>query len=238
MSSADVPMRINKYLALKNYGTRRGCDDLIIAKKVYINGRLAVIGDKVYEQDTVEVRKFNARTYAYFAFNKPEGLTTTAESDESKSIIDALPADLKSLKLFPVGRLDKESHGLILLTNDGRVTDRLLSPKFEHEKEYEVKTKMPLRTSFKQKIEAGIDIEGYKTKPCRVSVLGSNRFHIILTEGKTHQVRRMCVAFFNEVVDLKRIRIMNIKLGTLKKGGTRPIEGPELRELLIGLKLS
>jgi 23S rRNA pseudouridine2604 synthase len=237
METENFPMRINKYLAQQNYGTRRACDDLITAKKVYINGRLAKLGDTVGKDDKVEVKRHAERRFAYYAFNKPAGVPTHAEGKNTDSIVHTLPPELKKLNLFPVGRLDKDSHGLIILTNDGRVTDRLLNPKYAHEKEYEVRTKLPLRANFKQKIESGINIEGYITKPCKIHILGANRFRIILTEGKTHQIRRMCVALFNEVADLKRIRIMNIKLGALAKGGAHPIEGADLQQFLSGLQL-
>lgn len=237
------PMRINKYLALKNYATRRDADEIIKQKKVFINGALAVLGDKVKEDDTVEV-KYRGKTapeYAYFAYNKPIGMNTGAEKDEgnnpSQDIISSLPVELKKLKLFPLGRLDKDSHGLIILTNDGRVTDRLLNPKYEHKKEYEVTVREPLRSSFKEKMERGINIEGYVTEPAKVKILKENKFNITLTEGKTHQIRRMASAVFNEVKDLKRIGIMNIRLENLHPGSARPIVGRELEIFLKSLGL-
>ncbi len=227
------PMRLNKYLALKGHATRRDADLLIEKKKVYVNGTVAQLGDKVREMDTVEVRGHGRpKAYIYLAFNKPAGMDTHREATGEKNVLDSLPADLKRLSPFPVGRLDKASHGLLLITNDGRITDRLLNPKHAHEKTYEVRTKLPLRTSFKEKMEAGVSIEGYVTKPANVEVLGENRFRITLTEGKTHQIRRMVVALFNEVTDLKRIGIMNIKMGPVKSGGYRQIEGKELTTFL------
>jgi len=240
---AQFPMRINKYLALKNYSTRRGADEIISAKKVFINGRLAVLGDRVNETDTVEV-KYRGKTapkFAYFAFNKPIGMPTGAEPERhgkrDLDIISSLPKELQMLKIFPIGRLDKDSHGLIILTNDGRVTDRLLNPKFEHDKEYEVTTAQPLRSNFEEKIASGLKIEGEIAKPAKAERIGEKKFRIILTEGKTHQVRRMVSALFNEVVDLKRIRIMNIKLGSLKSGTVRELAGRELADFLSGLNL-
>jgi 23S rRNA pseudouridine2604 synthase len=212
-------MRINKYLADKKISTRRGADELVKNKKVFINGKLAVLGSQVSETDKVEVRGAKTQTYLYFAYNKPIGI----ETDSPK---EAQPG------LFPLGRLDKNSHGLLILTNDGRITDQLLNPKYFHEKEYVVRTKEKLRSSFKQKIEAGVNIEGYQTKKCKVKLLGPNTFKIILTEGKKHQIRRMCSALFQEVADLKRERIMNIKLGTLKDGALREIKGEELKTFL------
>lgn len=238
-SQVVFPMRINKFLALKNYATRRGADELVTRKRVLINGRLAVLGDKVEETDEVEVQeRGKRRDFAYFAFNKPLGLITHAQSKREQDIVRSLPAPLRGLKLFAVGRLDKNSQGLIILTNDGRITDRLLNPIHEHEKEYEVTVAKPLRANFKEKVEKGIDIEGYTTKPAAVRILGDRKFNIQLTEGKTHQIRRMISALFNEVADLKRIRIMNIKLGNLKAGSYREIKGEELSVFLKNLGLS
>ena len=210
------PMRINKYLAWKKFSTRKGADALISAKKVFINGKPAVLGSKVNEADKVEVKGAKAEHYQYFAYYKPIGVETDSPKEG----------------LFPIGRLDKASHGLLILTNDGRITDRLLNPKYVHEKEYVVRTKNKLRSSFKNKMESGVNIEGYVTQRCQVKILSDFTFKIILTEGKKHQIRRMCSALFQEVEDLKRERIMNIKLGTLKPKGLREIKGKELSTFL------
>ncbi len=234
----EFPMRINKYLARHNHGTRRGVDELIEKGQVFVNGRRAVLGDKVAETDKVEVRRSGKMpSYVYFAYNKSIGLVTLAQTRSEKDIVRSLPKDVTQYKVFPIGRLDKDSEGLIILTNDARVTDRLLNPKFEHEKTYEVKTKLPLRESFKEKMEAGIDIEGYMTKPAKVEAMREKSARITLTEGKTHQIRRMIVALFNEVTSLRRISIMNIKIGALATGSYRKIEGSELQEFLKGLDL-
>lgn len=221
----NYPMRINKYLADQKISTRRGADELIEQKKVFINGKLAVLGSKVNENDKVEVRGAKEKAYLYFAYNKPIGIETTSPRAE----------------LFPLGRLDKNSHGLLILTNDGRITDQLLNPKYTHEKEYLVKTSNKLRSSFKKKMEAGVNIEGqenYVTKKCQVKILSDFTFKIILTEGKKHQIRRMCSALFQEIADLKRERIMNIKLGNLKPNGLREIKGEELEIFLKSLLLT
>ncbi len=229
------PMRINKYLALKKYTTRRGADDLIKEGKVFINGKKAILGDKVEEKDNVEVRfRGKVKPMLYYAYNKPKGIITHSPQEGEKEIRDIL----KIKGVFPVGRLDKDSHGLIILTNDGRIIDRLLSPKYDHEKEYVVRTKTPLRPSFKKHMEAGVVIENEKTKPCKVKVLNEKVFSITLTEGKKHQIRRMCVALHLEVEDLNRVRVMNIRLGKLMPGEHRPIEGKELEEFLKLLDLA
>src|SRR3989338_8002416 len=218
----NYPMRINKYLALQKISTRRGADELVENKKVFINGKLAVLGSKVKEADKVEVRGSKPKEYLYFAYNKPLGIETGSPRED----------------LFPLGRLDKNSHGLLILTNDGRITDQLLNPKYFHEKEYLVKTLGKLRSNFKQKMEAGVDIEGYQTKPCKVKIINENTFRVILTEGKKHQIRRMCSNLFQEVADLKRERIMNIKLGNLKPNAVREIKGEELAIFLKSLNLT
>ena len=218
-------MRINRYLAWQKHSTRRGGDELVQKKQVLINGRFAELGDKVNEKDVVEVLKSKKpKSYLYFAYNKPAGETTDTPIFLNKDI-------------FPLGRFDKDSHGLMLLTNDGRVTDRLLNPEYAHEKEYIVVIKEKLRPNFKQKMEAGVDIEGYKTKKCKVEILNNFTFKIALTEGKKHQIRRMCVALRNEVKDLKRTRILNIELGNLPAGSHRAIGGEELNMFLKNLGL-
>lgn len=210
-------MRINKYLADQGYTTRRGADELITRRKVLINGRVAVLGDKVAEGDVVEVKDTGKqKEYKYFAYYKPKGETTHSP--------------LKGT--FYVGRLDKDSHGLIILTNDGRVTDRLLNPDKEHSKEYLVTTVQNLRPSFKKNMEQGVDIGDYVTKKCRVEVIGPRTFKIILTEGKKHQIRRMCATLHLDVADLKRIKVMNISLGNLKPKLSRPLTEQE-QELFL-----
>ena len=205
----SYPMRINKYLALKNHSTRRGADELIKKNLVLINGRFAVLGDKVEESDVVEVRgNKRALTYQYYAYNKPINVVTLAPISGQKDIAGSINLS----GVFPIGRLDKDSHGLIILTNDGRITDRLLNPKHVHEKEYIVKVKDKLRANFKEKAEAGVQIEHEMTAPCKVKILNDKKFSITLGEGKRHQIRRMCAALFAEVEDLERVRIMNIVL--------------------------
>ena len=227
-------MRINKYLAWKKISTRRGADDLVEKKKIFINGKLAVLGSKVNESDIVEIKGVKPKEYLYFVYNKPIDTITHSPQGEEHDIKQNIKNTGIPKGVFPIGRLDKNSHGLIILTNDGRITDQLLNPKYFHEKEYVVKTSNKLRSNFKQKMETGVNIEGYITKKCKVNIINDFTFRIILTEGKKHQIRRMCSALFQEVSDLKRERIMNIKLGSLKPNAFREIKGEELSIFLKG----
>lgn len=221
MPDPVYPMRINKYLAYKQYCTRREADMHIRNGKVELNGRIATLGDQVHEGDAVVVN-FKTKRYKYVAYNKPRG-KTTPENENG---------------LFPIGRLDKDSHGLLFLTNDGRLTDRLLNPDFEHEKEYVVEVQEKLRPDFESKMSSGVDIGEYTTRPCEVHVLGESTFSIILTEGKKHQIRRMCEALGYTVVDLMRTRIMNIELGKLTSGSAREVSDIEVHSLFSELGLS
>lgn len=234
-------MRINRYLAQRGETTRRGADELIAAGKVFINGRRAELGDQVEDSDTVEVRHGRAgkKELVYFAYNKPKGVVTHSHQEEDDTdILELMRHEPRMKGVFPVGRLDKDSYGLIILTNDGRVTDRLLNPDRAHEKEYVVRVREKMRPSFKMHMEKGVDIEGYVTKPAKVRILGELSFDIVLTEGKKHQIRRMVSALHNETRELKRVRIMNIKLGGLPTGKYRAIEGDELIEFLTQLGLA
>lgn len=230
MNGISFPLRINRYLALKRLCTRREADALIVAGKVSLNGRRAQLGDKVDEHDDVQVR-FRARAHRYLAYHKPRGVITHSPQGDEESIDEIIPIE----GVFPVGRLDKDSYGLIILTDDGRITDALLSPDRAHEKEYEVTTRDPLPAGFAREMERGVDIGGYVTRPCTVRVLGPRLFSIVLTEGKKHQIRRMCGTFGMSATSLKRVRVMNVKLGTLKPNEFRPLAGAELATFLESL---
>ncbi len=230
--SESYPMRINKYLAHKNLCTRREADTLISAGKVLINGKPAKLGDKVSETDKVDVR-FRAKKYRYFAYNKPRGIITHSPDEDERDIRQSVPL----VGVFPIGRLDKDSSGLIILTDDGRITDKLLNPEYTHEKEYHVSTNEELANNFKQRIEKGVNIEGYMTRECTVHVMSQKKFSITITEGKKHQIRRMCAALGLTVSKLERIRVMNIRLSGLKEGQHRPILGQELATFLKSLGL-
>lgn len=240
------PMRINKYLASIHKMTRKVADSLIEKGQVKINKKVAVLGDKVMENDIVDVVQKEIdiihKDNAYYAYNKPVGIVTHSPEPHEKDIKDALlassglpPYIVKTL--FPVGRLDKKSQGLIIVTNDGRVTDRLLNPNSPHEKEYIVSTVQELPSYFKRRMEGGMEIGDYITKPAIVKIIDPKTFSIILTEGKRHQIRRMCEALRIDVRDLKRVRVMNIRLGSLKSGNIRKIEGKELTVFLRSLGL-
>jgi len=184
---------------------------------------------------TIETKnKKTIKEYIYFAYNKPKGELTNEDNKADKKIKDnkEFPADV-----FPLGRLDKDSHGLIILTNDGRLTDKLLNPEYAHEKEYVVKVNKPIKNIFLKIMRQGVQLEEFKTKPCAIKKKDDFTFNIILTEGKKHQLRRMCDNLGWGVVDLKRVRIMNIKLGNLGLGQKRKIQGEELGVFLKSLSL-
>ncbi len=238
-TNADTyPMRINKYLAHKGYATRTGADELIKKNLVFINGERAVLGDKVSKTDIVEVKQSKKpEKYVYYAYNKPVGVVTHSPQYNEKDIKNSINKTIPHKDVFPVGRLDKDSHGLIILTNDGRITDRLLNPLHVHDKEYVVKTLHKINAHFKKIMENGVFIEGYTTQPCTVHITNDNEFRIIISEGKKHQIRRMVVALKNEVTDLKRTRVLNITLGKLPVGQTREITSDELSIFLKNLGL-
>lgn len=233
----EFPIRINKYLALKNYATRKGADELITKGFVFINGRKAVLGDQVYRDEDVTVSdKIPKKNHVYYAYNKAVGISTNPDI-KTKDILQV--AKFKEI-VFPIGRLDKDSHGLILMTNDGRVTDRLLSPKYVHEKEYIVKVEPNFSDKFIELMSNGVHFDKFISKKCKVwrsTSKSKDTFNIVLTEGKKRQIRRMCEALHHKVVNLKRIRVMNIELGNLNEGEYREIKGDELNTLLISLQL-
>jgi 23S rRNA pseudouridine2604 synthase len=223
------PMRINKYLATKGVASRREADKFIEEKKVTINGRLAVLGDKVNEGDLVETKNID-KNNVYLAFNKPKGIITNNPQGEEKEINEIIKYPQE---VFALGRLDKESEGLIILTNDGRITDRLLNPENAHEKEYVVMTDKSINPEFLRIMKKGVRLDdGYITKKCSIAKLADRTFSIILTEGKKRQIRRMCESLGRRVMSLKRVRIMNIELGKLKSGELREMKGKELEGFL------
>ncbi|MBU4348315.1 pseudouridine synthase [Patescibacteria group bacterium] len=232
----NYPIRINRYLALNGVATRRDADKLIQDGLVFINKKKAVLGDKVQETDKIEILKDDKhiKKLVYIVYYKPRGIVTHSPRTGEKSIKDT--TDLPGI--FPIGRLDKESEGLMLLTNDGRVTERVLHPRFAHEKEYDVIVREKVPSRAKRILEAGIRSSGELLTAKKVRILSEHRMLIVLTEGKTHQIRRMLDTLRLTVENLKRTRVMNIELRTLKPGDTRIIEGPAQKAFLnsIGLK--
>lgn len=228
------PVRINRYLALTGVSTRRGSEELINAGKVFINGRRAVLTDRVNEGDDVSVSDMRKRDFRYFAYHKPRGIVTHSPQNTGEKSI----ADIAGIPgVFPVGRLDKASEGLIILTDDGRVTERLLSPRFGHEKEYVVTIRERVRHDMISALEKGPVLEDGPTKPCLVSQRDANTVVMTITEGRKHQVRRMLDAVGGTVTSLRRIRVMDVRLGSLPSGSARKIKGEELRFFLSDLGL-
>lgn len=236
-----MQLRINKYLKDKGYTTRRGADDLINQGGVYVNGKRAVLGQEVSTTDKIEIRGVkgvNEEKLYYIAYNKPMGILTNNDEKGTNDILSVTnfkDEGGKSIRVFPVGRLDKDSHGLIIMTNDGRITDKMLSPRFKHAKEYVVTVDKPFNDLFLQRMEGGIRMDGSVTRECETERVSPNSFKIILTEGKKRQIRRMCEALHYGVVDLYRIRIMNVTIGKLLDGEYRHLSEVEKKSLLSAL---
>jgi len=232
--------RINKYLSEVGFCSRRAADRLIEEGKVTINGEMTEIGSKVEEGDEVEVegQKIINQTKQkniYLAFNKPIGIVcTTDRRVEPDNIIDFIKYPKR---IFPIGRLDKPSEGLIFLTNDGDIVNKILRARNNHEKEYIVSVNRPINREFIQRMSNGVEILETKTKNCFVKQLGPRKFKIILTQGLNRQIRRMCESLGYRVKSLKRIRIMNIKLD-VPTGKYREFTKKELLELNELLKSS
>ena len=233
-TKSEWPMRINKYLAHKNYATRRGADTLISAGKVFLNGKKATLGDQVNENDEVTLKDFKAADYVYYAYYKPSDVVTLSATQNEKSIGDVVEFPEK---VFPLGRLDKDSEGLLIMTNDGRLTDKLLNPANDHEKEYYVEVDRPITHEFLVKMSQKIDIGIHVTKKSKVRRADKNSFDIILSEGKNRQIRRMCGVLGFGVKKLKRFRIMNIALGKLKPNQFRKLSTRELSALFKSIGL-
>jgi len=225
--------RINKYLSEVGYCSRRVADRLIEEGKVTINGKIPKMGTKVNERDQVEVEgkrieKPTKQKNIYLAFNKPVGIIcTTDRTVEPDNIIDFIKYPTR---IFPIGRLDKRSEGLIFLTNDGDIVNKILRARNNHEKEYLVSVNRPINRDFIQSMSNGIKILNTITKNCFVKQLGPKKFKIILTQGLNRQIRRMCESLGYRVTSLKRVRIMNIKLD-LSTGKYREFTKEELLEL-------
>ena len=232
--------RINKYLSELGYCSRRVADSLIEEGKVTINGEIPEMGTKVEDGDQVEVEgqrieKSTKQEKIYLVFNKPAGIVcTTDRRVESDNIIDFIKYPTR---IFPIGRLDKPSEGLIFLTNDGDIVNKILRARNNHEKEYIVSVNRPINRDFIQSMSNGVEILDTITKNCFVKQLGPKKFRIILTQGLNRQIRRMCESLGFRVKSLKRVRIMNIKLD-VSTGEYREFTKEELFELNELLKNS
>ncbi|MEK4054428.1 23S rRNA pseudouridine(2604) synthase RluF [Paenibacillus sp. FSL F4-0087] len=228
-------MRINKFISETGFCSRREADRLVESGKVTINGVKAELGSQAEDGDDVRINGQpikEKRKHVYIALNKPVGITSTTEQHIQGNIVDFVG---HKERIFPIGRLDKDSEGLILMTNDGDIVNRILRAEGRHEKEYIVTVDRAVTPSFLRGMSTGVKILGEMTLPCTVTRISERVFRIILTEGKNRQIRRMCSAFGYEVRKLKRIRIMNIHLGEQATGNWReltPAEKSELSSLL------
>ncbi|MGG4167677.1 23S rRNA pseudouridine(2604) synthase RluF [Rossellomorea vietnamensis] len=228
-------MRINKYISEAGKASRRGADKLITEGRVTINGRVAKIGDQVNPGDDVLVSGAPvrvARNNVYIALNKPVGITSTTEKGVKGNIVDLVN---HPLRIFNIGRLDKDSDGLILLTNDGDIVNEILRAENQHEKEYIVTVDRPISEDFIKQMSEGVKILGTKTLPCKVEQISKYVFQITLTQGLNRQIRRMCEALGYEVYRLQRTRIMNIQLGNLPVGQWRDLSKKEKTRLFQDL---
>lgn len=231
-------MKVDKYIGHSGYTSRRKAFTLIEEGRIKVNGKVANFSTKIKEGDVIlidgiELKKKEFKP-TYIVYNKPKGIECTSEKI-ANNIIDAIG---HTETIYPIGRLDKDSEGLILLTNHSEIIDKIGNSKFEHEKEYIVTLNLPVRTAFLNEISEGIEIHGEQTKPCVVSREPNSKriFRIILTQGLNRQIRRMCNAFDYQVIKLQRIRVMNIKLDKLKIGEWRDLTETELSELFAQLK--
>jgi 23S rRNA pseudouridine2604 synthase len=225
-------VRLNKYISETGVCSRREADKLIEAGRVTCNGSLAVLGTQVGAADEVRVdgRLLGLRKkQIYIALNKPAGITCTTETHVEGNIIDLVG---HKERIFPIGRLDKESEGLILLTNDGDIVNEILRSENNHEKEYLVTVERAVTDLALKMMADGVKIMGEITKPCKVSRVNENTFRMILTQGLNRQIRRMCSALGYRVQHLRRVRIINVDLGTLAPGEWRELGEAEVAELL------
>lgn len=244
--AADEQIRLNKFLSDAGFCSRREGDRLVEQGKVFVNGVRAVMGQKVTLTDVVQVDGQNVlreEEQIFIAFNKPVGVECTSDMSNPYNIIDYINYPKR---IYPIGRLDKNSQGLILLTNDGSLVNNILKASNYHEKEYVVTVDKPITDEFLKKMSEGIEISVPRasdkvmikqvTRPCRVKQIDRHTFNIIITQGLNRQIRRMCEALGYNVQKLKRIRIMNIKLGNLQKGTYRDVTEAELKEMLGNFK--
>jgi pseudouridine synthase len=231
----DTSKRLNKFISESGHCSRRGADKLIEEGRVKINGSLPELGTKVLPGDKVSVdgkligaMPANKSDRIYIAYNKPIGITCTTERHVKGNIIDAIG---HKERIFPIGRLDKPSEGLIFLTSDGDIVNKILRAENAHDKEYVVTVDKPISERFVERMSRGVPILGTITKPCIVKPQSKFVFRIILTQGLNRQIRRMCEYLDYEVIKLKRSRIMNVELSNLKIGQWRDLTGEEMADI-------
>jgi len=218
--------------------SRREADRLIEQGRVFVNGKRAVLGQRIDETDEVVVDSQKIRrktTHVYMAFNKPVGITTTTDPKDPTNVVRFIDYHER---LFPIGRLDKDSEGLLLLTNDGDIVNKILRAGNAHEKEYIVKVQPAIHGDFIDRMGSGVSILGTKTLPCPVQQISKNTFRITLIQGMNRQIRRMCEVLGYGVIELKRVRIMSIPLGDLKPGRWRLLTPIEIKALQASLVTS
>ncbi|MFX3634491.1 MAG: pseudouridine synthase [Candidatus Pristimantibacillus sp.] len=224
-------MRINKFISETGYCSRREADKLVDSGRVTINGAKAELGSQAEHGDDVRIdgkRIGEHKSHVYLALNKPAGITCTTELHIEGNIVDFIGHEER---IFPIGRLDKDSEGLILMTNDGDVVNPILRSEGKHEKEYIVTVDRPITERFMIGMSEGVHILGSRTLPCKVTRMTDRVFRIVLTEGRNRQIRRMCETFGYQVRKLQRIRIMNIQLGGLQLGKWRNLNEVEKAQL-------
>ena len=229
--------RINKYLSEIGYCSRRQADKLIEQGRILVNSKEVVMGHKIQKDDVIHVDgekiKKKKTKRIFIALNKPKGVVCTTNAGvEENNIIDFIKFPER---IFPIGRLDKTTTGLILLTNDGETANKILKTAYNNEKEYLVRVNRPISESVLKKMSEGVSILGKKTRKCKIEKLKTTEFKIILTQGLNRQIRRMCEYFDFRVVSLRRVRIMNIKLD-IKEGKYRLLNDKEISELTNMLK--
>lgn len=226
-------IQINKYISNSGYCSRREADAMIVQCRVMINENIALPGDIVSDNDKVYVddellKRKKAATYVYMMLNKPIGITTTTDLQDKTNVVSFLRYPKR---IFPIGRLDKDSEGLLLLTDDGDIVNKILRAGNKHEKEYVVTVNKSITEEFIRKMAAGVPIHGGQTLPCKVFQVSGKKFRIILTQGMNRQIRRMCDYLGYDVTSLTRVRIMHIKLDKLPTGKWRYLNLTEINEL-------
>ncbi|MBC5991286.1 23S rRNA pseudouridine(2604) synthase RluF [Pontibacter cellulosilyticus] len=226
------PIRLNKFISDSGYCSRREADKMIEQGRVMVNGKRPEVGAKVTAKDKVRVDgnllQVDAVEPVYLLLNKPAGIETTTDTSQRENIISFTNYPER---IFPVGRLDKDSEGLIILTNDGDIVNKILRAGNKHEKEYIVTVDKPINQDFVEKMSGGVSILGVNTKKCFVEQLGANKFRIILTQGMNRQIRRMCEVLGYEVQTLQRTRIMHLSLNKIPLGQWRNMTETEIAEL-------